>query len=190
MTALGNLLSRWTWHIRKMVSPTPIAPSLLLLPAPTTKPSDASIASQAEHPNRANFGRTRSNLQNMSRASMTETVDIRGLLAPGVSAEQARAALRQAWESDPMIRTLIDIAESQSDFHEPKALPRFSALRAADQIPAPLVEALDQVNKVTQAIRELMPAAPQRGSDTNQGAAPGADNRPDHDRPHGGALPR
>jgi Protein of unknown function (DUF3306) len=192
MAALGNFLSRWTRRKRKASSPkaAPLERPALMLTAPTTEPGGGATHQETQHLNRANFGRARFNLQNISRAPITDTVDIRGLLGPGVSAQQARTALRQAWASDPEIRKLIDIAEAPSNFNEPKAEPRFTALRADRALasqPEGLEEALDQVNKVTQAIRELTVAQPAP-------AAPGdADRAADlllRHGPHGKALPQ
>jgi hypothetical protein len=54
--------------------------------------------------------------------------DIRGFLQSRVPAELTRAALRQAWASDPAIRDFIGIAENQWDFNDPDAIPGFGPL--------------------------------------------------------------
>jgi Protein of unknown function (DUF3306) len=60
--------------------------------------------------------------------SLTETSDIRAFLAPGVSLELQRAALRRVWQSDPRIRNFIGIAENQWDFTKPETIPGFGSV--------------------------------------------------------------
>jgi Protein of unknown function (DUF3306). len=57
--------------------------------------------------------------------AITADTDVRGFLQSRVPAELTRAALRQAWTSDPAIRDFVGIAENQWDFNDPK---RFLAL--------------------------------------------------------------
>src|SRR6266436_27014 len=66
--------------------------------------------------------------------AITIDTDIRGFLRRGVPAELARAALRQAWATDPAIRDFIGIAENQWDFNDPTAMPGFGPLTAGGDV--------------------------------------------------------
>ena len=74
--------------------------------------------------------------------TITGDTDIRGFLQSRVPAELTRAALRQAWASDPAIRDFIGIAENQWDFNDPAAMPGFGPLPASDNVPALLARAI------------------------------------------------
>jgi hypothetical protein len=74
--------------------------------------------------------------------TITVTTDIRGFLQSQVPVELARAALRQAWASDPAIRDFIGVAENQWDFNDPNAMPGFGPLQQADNLTALLAQAL------------------------------------------------
>lgn len=73
--------------------------------------------------------------------------DIRAFLQAGVPADLTRAALRRAWVSDPAIRDFIGIAESQWDFNDPTAMPGFEPLRATDDVPRLVAQALGTLGK-------------------------------------------
>jgi hypothetical protein len=60
--------------------------------------------------------------------AITANTDVRGFLQSRVPTELTRAALRQAWTSDPAIRDFIGIAENQWDFNDPNAIPGFGPL--------------------------------------------------------------
>ena len=60
--------------------------------------------------------------------TITFDTDIRGFLQSRVPAALTRAALRQAWASDPAIRDFIGIAENQWDFNDPTAMPGFGPM--------------------------------------------------------------
>ena len=68
--------------------------------------------------------------------------DIRGFLQSRVPAELTRAALRQAWASDPAIRDFIGIAENQWDFNDPDAIPGFGPLPEGYDVSGLLSQAL------------------------------------------------
>lgn len=53
-----------------------------------------------------------------------------------------RAALRQAWRSDPVISTFIEVAENQYDFNDPAGVPGFGPLPADTDMAALLRHAL------------------------------------------------
>lgn len=71
--------------------------------------------------------------------------DIRAFLQKGVPAALTRAALRQAWSSDPAIRDFIEIAENQWDFADPKNIPGFGSLGPTDDVQRLVAQALGEL---------------------------------------------
>jgi len=67
-----------------------------------------------------------------SIGSITADTDIVAFLKSDVPTELTRAALRQAWTSDPAIRDFIGIADNQWDFNDPYGIPGFGRLDAAE----------------------------------------------------------
>jgi hypothetical protein len=90
--------------------------------------------------------------------AITANTDIRGFLQSRVPAELTRAALRQAWASDPAIRDFIGIAENQWDFNDPNAIPGFGPLPATGNAPAFLTQASSRLENIPKALPE-MPAS-------------------------------
>src|SRR5215470_1549697 len=70
--------------------------------------------------------------------------DIRAFLQKGVPAALTRAALRQAWVSDPAIRDFIEIAENQWDFTRPETIPGFGQLEPSDDVQRLVAQALGE----------------------------------------------
>jgi hypothetical protein len=93
--------------------------------------------------------------------AITSNTDIRGFLQSRVPAELTRAALRQAWSSDPAIRDFIGIAENQWDFNDPNAIPGFGPLLESDNMPALLAQALGKQDKLADTILEMSASAEQ-----------------------------
>jgi hypothetical protein len=87
--------------------------------------------------------------------AITVDTDIRGFLQSRVPAALTRAALRQAWASDPAIRDFIGIAENQWDFNDPTAMPGFGPLHETDNVPALLARALGGGDKLVGMIPEV-----------------------------------
>jgi hypothetical protein len=85
---------------------------------------------------------------------ITVDTDIRGFLQSRVPAALTRAALRQAWASDPAIRDFIGIAENQWDFNDPTAMPGFGPMRETDNVPALLARAMGGRDKLADMIPE------------------------------------
>jgi hypothetical protein len=105
--------------------------------------------------------------------------DIRGFLQSQVPAELTRAALRQAWASDPSIRDFIGIAENQWDFNDPEAIPGFGPLPEGYDVSGLLSQALGGRERLADAIPEI-PASIQQPPLTvtaRQPADPGLDVR-------------
>jgi Protein of unknown function (DUF3306) len=90
--------------------------------------------------------------------TITVDTDIRGFLQSRVPAALTRAALRQAWASDPAIRDFIGIAENQWDFNDPTAMPGFGPMRETDNVPTLLARAPGGQDKLAGMIPEI-PAA-------------------------------
>jgi Protein of unknown function (DUF3306) len=67
-----------------------------------------------------------------SIGSITADTDIVAFLKSGVPTELTRAALRQAWISDPAIRDFIGIADNQWDFNDPNGISGFGRLDATE----------------------------------------------------------
>jgi hypothetical protein len=53
--------------------------------------------------------------------SINAESDIRCFLAPGVSVELTRAALRHAWVADPAIHDFVGLSENSVDVEQPSA---------------------------------------------------------------------
>ena len=66
-----------------------------------------------------------------------------------------RAALRQAWASDPAIRDFIGIAENQWDFNDPTAMPGFGPMLETDNLPALLTQALGRRDELAAMIPDV-----------------------------------
>jgi hypothetical protein len=87
--------------------------------------------------------------------SIVANTDITGFLQSCVPAELTRAALRQAWTSDPAIRDFIGIAENQWDFNDPTAMPGFGPMLEGDRLPELLAQALGGRDKLAALIPEI-----------------------------------
>ena len=87
--------------------------------------------------------------------SIVADTDISGFLQSRVPAELTRAALRQAWTSDPAIRDFIGIAENQWDFNDPTAMPGFGPMLEGDRLPELLAQALGGRDKLAALIPEI-----------------------------------
>jgi hypothetical protein len=66
-----------------------------------------------------------------SIASIDAHTVVSGFLQSDVPVELARAALRRAWVTDPLVRDFVGIAESQWDFTDPQAIPGFGPIPAS-----------------------------------------------------------
>jgi uncharacterized protein DUF3306 len=98
--------------------------------------------------------------------TITVNTDIRGFLQSRVPAELTRAALRQAWASDPAIRDFIGIAENQWDFNDPDSIPGFGPLLESDNLPGLLAQALGRRDKLAGVIPEMPASVEQLPAET------------------------
>jgi hypothetical protein len=87
--------------------------------------------------------------------TITFDTDVRGFLQSRVPAALTRAALRQAWASDPAIRDFIGIAENQWDFNDPNAMPGFGPMLETDNLPALLTQALGRRDELAAMIPDV-----------------------------------
>jgi Protein of unknown function (DUF3306) len=81
--------------------------------------------------------------------------DISAFLQSGVPAALTRAALRQAWSSDPAIRDFIGIAENQWDFNDPNAISGFGPLPEGYDVRALLSQALGRRDEPAEVIPQM-----------------------------------
>jgi hypothetical protein len=81
--------------------------------------------------------------------------DIRGFLQSRVPAELTRAALRQAWASDPAIRDFIGIAENQWDFNDPDAISGFGPLPEGYDVSGLLSQVLGGRDRLVETIPKI-----------------------------------
>jgi len=92
--------------------------------------------------------------------SIDASTDIRAFLAPGVPAELARAALRRAWLSDPVIRDFVGLAENQWDFTNPDSIPGFGSLELTPELHRLVALLFDRPAAKDADAPETTPAAP------------------------------
>ncbi|MEA2908717.1 MAG: hypothetical protein QOJ15_798, partial [Bradyrhizobium sp.] len=147
MTARENLLSRWARRKSDAGRGTE--------PPENEPPLDAAAAAGTEDRNDKTIDRPFDLSSLPSIETITGDTDIRGFLQSCVPAELTRAALRQAWASDPAIRDFIGIAENQWDFNDPTAMPGFGPLPASDNVPALLARAIGASDKGGGTIAEI-----------------------------------
>jgi len=153
MTSPENFISRWARRKRGSE------------PTPKTKPAangshpEAVASAGAETPSAHQRNELIDEPFDPASLPSIETItgntDIRGFLQSRVPAALTRAALRQAWASDPAIRDFIGIAENQWDFNDPTAMPGFGPMRETDNVPTLLARALGSRDKLADMIPEI-----------------------------------
>ena len=153
MTVPENFVSRWARLKRGSVA------------APKTEPAangshpEAVAAAGAETPSAHQRDEVIDEPFDPASLPSIETItvdtDIRGFLESRVPAALTRAALRQAWTSDPAIRDFIGIAENQWDFNDPTAMPGFGPMLETDNVPTLLARALGGRDKLADMIPEI-----------------------------------
>jgi hypothetical protein len=151
MTVRENLLSRWARRKSDAGRGTE--------PPENGSPLDAAAAAGPKTLSARDRNDTIDQPFDLSSLPSIETItgdtDIRGFLQSCVPAELTRAALRQAWASDPAIRDFIGIAENQWDFNDPTAMSGFGPLPASDNVPALLARAIGASDKGGGTIAEI-----------------------------------
>ena len=180
MTAVENFVSRWA-RLKREADSRCRAEGLT--DTPTLSTSDVSAdGADAVNSRPRNDAETTDELFDPaglpSIEDITANTDISGFLQSRVPAELTRAALRQAWASDPAIRDFIGIAENQWDFNDPNAIPGFGPSQAQDSAPALSTQALGRHDTFAEMIPErpveqtLPAAAHPEPADVAQSAEP------------------
>ena len=149
MTEPDNFILRWARLKRESETPhetdaaansSPPGPAKAALAGTEATPAQPPIDAAAEEP---------FDLASLpSIEAITANTDVRSFLQSRVPLELTRAALRQAWASDPAIRDFIGIAENQWDFNDPNAIPGFGPLSESDNAAAALAQALGRHDKL------------------------------------------
>src|ERR1700722_2432372 len=151
MTASENFVSRWA----RLKRASDIEPKT----APGDVQSDSAAFAGAETPPVHHEDEVIAAPFDPASLPSIETItvdtDIRGFLESRVPAALTRAALRQAWTSDPAIRDFIEIAENQWDFNDPTAMPGFGPMLETDNVPTLLARALGGRDKLADMIPEI-----------------------------------
>ena len=151
MTAPENFVSRWA----RMKRASDMEPKT----EPAGLQPDSAASSGAETPPAHHEDEAINDPFDPASLPSIETItfdtDIRGFLQSRVPAELTRAALRQAWASDPAIRDFIGIAENQWDFNDPTAMPGFGPMLETDNLPALLTQALGRQDKLAAMIPDV-----------------------------------
>lgn len=154
MTAPENFVSRWA-RLKSESETEPVAE--LVGYGPGQEEAVASVGT--ETPSVKRQGEMLDELFDPANLPPIETItvdtDIRGFLQSRVPAALTRAALRQAWASDPAIRDFIGIAENQWDFNDPTAMLGFGPMLETDNMPALLARALGGEDKPAGTIPEI-----------------------------------
>jgi len=94
--------------------------------------------------------------------AITANTDVRGFLQSRVPLELTRAALRQAWASDPAIRDFIGIAENQWDFNDPTAIPGFGPIPELARAPGGRDKLADMIPEIPAPLENAQPAVADR----------------------------
>ena len=166
MTTCENFVSRWARLKRNANNQRRTEPAgdLLLLPQMDALPGGAEAAFAQPRIDAVDEPFDLASLPSIE--TITVNTDIRGFLQSRVPAELTRAALRQAWASDPAIRDFIGIAENQWDFNDPDSIPGFGPLLESDNLPGLLAQALGRRDKLAGVIPEMPASVEQLPAET------------------------
>src|ERR1700682_3230601 len=124
MSDSDGFLTRWSRRKRQAAS-DPDAPEAATAP-PVAAEKDASPAAESARspePEPAVESKPADQVSLPPIESIDAGTDIRAFLAKGVSPDLARAALRQAWRTDPAIRDFVGLADYDWDFNAPNSMP-------------------------------------------------------------------
>jgi hypothetical protein len=161
MTAPESFVSRWARLKHEAEAARDTAPEA------EASPSGAAVSADSE-PGAAPPGADAEVVEPFDPASLpsvdaiTFDTDIRPFLQGRVPAALTRAALRQAWTSDPAIRDFIGIAENQWDFNDPGAIPGFGPLLGEDNVQSLFEQAIGLHKKLADAVSEMPISVGQR----------------------------
>jgi hypothetical protein len=156
VTEPDNFIQRWARLKRESEAGHETDISRDSLPSGSVETVSAGAEVTAAQPRTDTSAEEPFNLASLpSIEAITANTDIRGFLQSRVPAELTRAALRQAWASDPAIRDFIGIAENQWDFNDPNAIPGFGPLPVTDNVAALLTQALGRRDELAEMILEM-----------------------------------
>jgi Protein of unknown function (DUF3306) len=167
MTAPESFVSRWARLKREADVPRDEEGAAEALPFEVTAPP-------APEPGAASPGHQAEVVEPFDPASLPPVdaiqfdTDIRPFLQGRVPAALTRAALRQAWTSDPVIRDFIGIAENQWDFNDPAAIPGFGPLLGEDNVQSLFEQAIGLHRKFAETMAEMPLADEHRQSDETE----------------------
>jgi hypothetical protein len=205
MTSPENLLSRWARLKRSsgLRRGTEVADDRARVSAAEiSAPADAAAAAKPETTVADDALFDPGSLPSIDAIGVD--TDIRAFLQSRVPVELTRAALRQAWASDPAIRDFIGIAENQWDFNGPAAVPGFGPLPEGYDVSGLLSQVLgsrdrlaEKTPEVSASVQQSLPAVTDRepGDAGLAGPRPGDDEFRDEfrslpdDRSGEGATP-
>jgi hypothetical protein len=161
VTTSENFVSRWARLKRNADTRRRTEPAgdPLMLPAADASPCGAEAAFAQPRIDAVDEPFDPASLPSIE--TITVNTDIRGFLQSRVPAELTRAALRQAWASDPAIRDFIGIAENQWDFNDPDSIPGFGPLLESDNLPGLLAQALGRRDQLAGMIPEMQASVEQ-----------------------------
>jgi hypothetical protein len=154
MTAPENFVSRWV-RLKGEVASTRKTEPVAEAPHPAATVTPELESDSTPHGNHATIDEAFDPANLPSIETIAAETDIRAFLRSGVPAELTRVALRRAWASDPAIRDFIGIAENQWDFNDPDAIPGFGPLRASDNLPGLLQQALGNGDRLEETLAAL-----------------------------------
>jgi hypothetical protein len=173
MTAPESFVSRWA-RLKRCAEPRRAARGVVNTPTLSTSEVPGSNPEVAISQPRDDAATTEERFDLVGLPSIdaiTANTDIAGFLQDRVPTELTRAALRQAWASDPAIRDFVGIAENQWDFNDPNAIPGFGPSQAQDSAPALLAQALGRHDNLAETI-------PETSSVVEQPLPPATDPKP------------
>lgn len=102
--------------------------------------------------------------------SLTAASDVTAFLQHGVPEDLTRAALRQAWTSDPAIRDFVGLSESSWDFNDPAAMPGFGLLDISTE------QVQQMARRVVGHIEHWVEASPQPATSISDRPGPENEN--------------
>jgi hypothetical protein len=163
MTAPENFVSRWA-RLKRNAEPRRTAEVLVNTATLSTSEVSSGNAEVAISQPRDDAATTEERFDVAGLPSIdaiSANTNVGGFLQDHVPAVLTRAALRQAWASDPAIRDFVGIADNQWDFNDPNAMSGFGPSQAQDSAPALLAQALERHDNLAEMIPEMPPVVKQ-----------------------------
>jgi hypothetical protein len=135
MSDSDGFLTRWSRRKRQAASEpeTPAAATAPPIPAEKAASLDGE-STRSPEPEPAVESEPADQVSLPPIESIDAVTDIRAFLAKGVPPDLARAALRQAWRTDPAIRDFVGLADYDWDFNAPNSMPGFGPLLPTDDV--------------------------------------------------------